>query len=98
MNDLNIKKLYKRIKQTLVSEKNKLPSNCYFLDEYTVLALENLRGDSRHPYTRDGLTLWAYSSGYITLNEGNFFVIPQTLEGKEPYLAYFGGYKNKKGC
>ena len=97
MNDLNIKKLYKRIKQTLVSEKNKLPSNCYFLDEYNVLALKNLRGDSRHPYTRDGLTLWAYSSGYITLNEGNFFVIPQTLEGKEPYLAYFGGYKNKKG-
>ena len=43
------------------------------------------------------MTLWAYSSGYITINKSNFYIIPMTLEGKEPYLSFFGGLLHKKG-
>ena len=94
---MEITKLYKQIQKTLKkkSAENTLPSSCYFINEDDVLSLPNLKGDARHPYTCDGLTIYAYSSGYITINEANFFIIPQTLEGKEPYLAFFGGRKNK---
>ena len=97
MNNKDISFLYNKIKVTLKKKDGKLPSNCYFLDKENVLALPNPYGDSRHPYTRDGMTLWAYSSGYISVNETNFYIIPITLEGKEPYLAFFGGILNKKG-
>ena len=46
-----------------------LISNCYFLKDGKVLALRNPYGDSRHPYSVDGLTLWAYSSGNIVINQ-----------------------------
>lgn len=97
MNTKDISFLYSKIKATIKKKEGKLPSNCYFLDKENVLALPNPYGDSRHPYARDGMTLWAYSSGYISVNETNFYIIPITLEGKEPYLAFFGGILNKKG-
>ncbi len=97
MNDKEIKFLYRKIKRELKEENGKLPSNCYFLSKDTILAMPNPYGDARYPQTRDGLNLWAYSSGYITLSETNFIIIPATLEGKEPYLAFYGGIKNKKG-
>lgn len=97
MENNDIKKLYTSIHRYLNNRdhKNDLPSNCFFLNKDTVLALPNPFGDSRHPYSVDGLTLWAYSSGYITINDSNFYVVPSTLEGKEPYLAFFGGLLNK---
>ena len=96
MNSQEIKLLYGKIKGTIAKNSGALPSNCYFLSKENVLVLPNPYGDSRHPYTRDGLTLWAYSSGYISVNETDFYIIPITLEGKEPYLSYFGGILNKK--
>ena len=68
---------------------------CYFLKNNNVLALRNPVGDSRYPYTVDGLTLWTYASGNITLNQSNFFIVPPTIEGKEPYMNFYGGIKNK---
>lgn len=97
MHTKEIKLLYSKIKRELKQEKGKLPSHCYFLSKDNVLALPNPYGDSRHPYTRDGFTLWAYASGYINVNETNFYIIPFTGEGKEPYLAFYGGILNKKG-
>ena len=97
MNTKEIKLLYGKIKASLKRKEGKLPSNCYFLSKENVLAMPNPYGDARHPYTRDGMTLWAYSSGYISINETNFYIIPITLEGKEPYLSFFGGLLNKKG-
>ena len=91
MEDKELKFLYGKIKRQLKEENGKLPSNCYFLSKDSVLALPNPYGDARQPQTRDGLTLWTYSSGYITLVDSNFSIIPMTLEGKEPYLAFFGG-------
>ena len=74
-----------------------LISNCYFLKDGKVLALRNPYGDSRHPYSVDGLTLWAYSSGNIVINQSNFFVSPLCIEGKEPYINLYAGKKKKKG-
>ena len=74
-----------------------LVSNCYFLKNSNILALRNPYGDSRYPYSVDGLTLWAYASGNIVINQSNFFISPLTVEGKEPYINLYGAIKNKKG-
>ena len=91
---LNLLKQIHRIEKTKPSSRT-LPGNCYFLDNDLICAKPRNDGDSRHPYSVDGLTLWAYSSGYISINESSFFFIPPTLEGREPRLAFFGGVKNK---
>lgn len=67
----------------------------FFLKDGNILAGRNPFGDSRFPYTVDGLTLWAYASGNISINQSNFFLIPPTVEGKEPYFNFYGGIKNK---
>ena len=71
-----------------------LPEKCYFLDRDTVLCYPRSTGDSRFPYGTGGYTLWAHSSGYLSVNESTFYVIQPADEGKEPYLAFFGGIKN----
>lgn len=70
-----------------------LIGNCYFLNDDYILALARKDGDSRYPYSFDGLTMWVHSSGYISINESSFFFIPPALEGREPPIAFFGGIK-----
>ena len=94
---MDIIKTYKRIKKCLKTGNNKLPSNCFFLNKEEILALRNPFGDARYPYARDGLVLWAYSSGSIVISDSNYFVVPYNVEGKEPYISFFGGVKNKDG-
>lgn len=74
-----------------------LPEKCYFLDQDTVLCYPRTTGDSRYPYCADGFTLWAYSSGYMSLNESTFYCILPADEGKEPYVNFFAGLKNADG-
>lgn len=76
---------------------NSLVSNCYYLRNSRILALRNPIGDSRYPYSVDGLTLWAYASGNIVINQSNFFISPLTIEGKEPYINFYGAIKNNLG-
>lgn len=88
------------IKEARRAKKEKKPSSflneqCYFLKNGNILAFRNPIGDSRYPYTVDGLTLWAYASGNISINQSNFFLIPPTVEGKEPYINFYGAIKNK---
>ena len=90
-----LKQINKVIKEK--SPESSLVSNCYFLKNGDVLAMRNPYGDSRHPYSVDGLTLWAYASGNIVINQSNFFVSPLTVEGKEPYINLYAGIKNKNG-
>lgn len=74
-------------------ESNKLPSNCFFLDKYTILSYPRKTGDGRYPYSFDGRTLWAYSSGNITVEESLYNIFLDAREGKEPYLCFFAGQK-----
>ena len=76
-------------------ESNSLPSNCYFLNEDEILCRERKMGDSRYPYAYDGLTLWAYSSGNIKIEESAFNVVLDFSEGKNPNLCFYVGRKQK---
>ncbi len=75
----------------------KLPSDCYFLSSDTVLSYRRADGDARYPYACDGLTLWAYASGNVKMEESVFNVLLPTFEAKEPYLAFFAGQKTEEG-
>lgn len=91
--------LVKECRKVLSDKKSEysLVSNCYYLKNNNILAMRNPYGDSRYPYSIEGLTMWVYASGNIVINESNFFISPLTVEGKEPYINFYGGIKNKKG-
>ncbi len=94
---MRIKKLYDKVKQLEASsqkEKYALPSSCYFLSQDEVVCYPRKIGDGRHPYQHDGLTLWAHSSGNISIQESMFNVFLTSTEGREPYLAFFLGEKD----
>ena len=74
-----------------------VPENCYLMGEGEVLCYPRGTGDSRYPYSVDGLTLWAYASGEMSLNESAFYYILPSDEGKEPYIAFFGGKAEADG-
>ena len=91
---LSFLKEIKRVRSNS-NDGNKLNDYCYYLKDGNVLAIRNPIGDSRYPYTVDGLTMWAYASGNISINQSNFFIIPPTVEGKEPYINFYAGIKSK---
>lgn len=72
-----------------------LLENTYFLSNGNILCKERKQGVSRFPYGSDGFTLWAYSSGYISINESTFYIVLPSEEGKEPYLAFYAGEEQK---
>ena len=80
-----------------LQEKGKLPSSAYFLNADEVVCFPRDFGDSRYPYAYDGLTLWAYSSGNIKIEESAFNVMLDFENGKEPTLAFFYGVEGEKG-
>ena len=101
---LSLQEKVKKIRaKVLELEKNvkknekKLPGDCWFLDENSVLAYKRKAGDGRYPYAHDGLTLWAYSSGNISVQESLFNIFLDAREGKEPYLCFFAGEKKEDG-
>lgn len=75
-------------------ERNALPGNCYFLNADEIVCYNREFGDSRYPYSTDGLTLWAHSSGDIGIEESTFNVLVGFPEGSEPNLGFFFGKKN----
>ncbi|MCH5171605.1 MAG: hypothetical protein J1F31_02085 [Erysipelotrichales bacterium] len=85
--------LFRKIKKLKKSDTKDsyLLENTYFLDDGRVLCEDRTFGVSRFPYGTDGFTLWAYSSGHISINESTFYVVLPSEEGKEPYLAFFAG-------
>ena len=70
-----------------------LPGNACFLDDGRVLCRERERGDSRFPYSCNGLTFWVHSSGYMYANDGLFFLFLPAHEGYEPPIAFFAGQR-----
>lgn len=84
----------KKIENFKADKSNTLTNNAYFLDD-DILLKENKSGDARIPFTKDGLTLWVHQNGNISLNESNFFLISEALEGETNFLAFFLGLKKK---
>ena len=75
----------------------KIPSDCYFLNSDTILSYRRADGDARYPYAYDGLTLWAYASGNVKMEESIFNVLLPVFEAKEPNLAFFAGIEQEEG-
>lgn len=63
------------LKDERQKQQMKLPSETYFLNEDEIVCFQRKRGDSRYPYTFDGLTLWAYSSGNVKIQESAFNIL-----------------------
>ena len=53
----------------------KLPPEAYFLNKDEIVCFPRKNGDSRDPYAYDGLTLWAYASGNVKIQESAFTVL-----------------------
>ena len=95
-----VKKYYKianEIRKKGIKKENSLPGNCYFINETDVLCFERKDGVSRHPFSFDGLTIWARSSGYISAIEADKSIFRFIRDGEEPCIAFFGGIKNENG-
>ena len=84
-----------RALQTDVSAQTacKLPSGCYFLNADEIVCYPRSFGDSRYPYSFDGLNLWAHSSGNIRVEESTFNVFLDSANGREPNLCFYVGQK-----
>ncbi len=99
MKSERIKQIIERVK-TVTQKKGScgcLPSGCCFLNADEILCKKRKFGDSRYPYSADGLTLWAYSSGNVKIEESTFNIILDFTEGKEPNLAFYAGKKTEDG-
>ena len=92
-----IKKVYELESNQQLKAESALPGNCYFLTSNSVLSYGSKEGDARYPYAHDGLTLWAYASGSVIMEESTFKVFPFTAEAKEPRLAFFTAIKDEDG-
>lgn len=90
-----VRHLIREVEKLDVNSNNYLLENTYFLKDGRVVCKERNFGVSRFPYGTDGFTLWAYSSGYISINESTFYLVLPADEGKEPYLGFFAGEKDK---
>ena len=92
---IKVKDLIGKVKE--LKKENKLPSESYFLNKDEIVCYKREFGDARYPYSYDGLTLWAYSSGNVKIEESMFNVILNFTEGKEPNLAFYLGQKTADG-
>lgn len=68
----------------------KLASGAYYLDDELTLITDPVNSGARFPYAVNGMTIWAYASGYISINHSSYYILPPNLEGKEPFLDFFG--------
>jgi len=70
-----------------------LPSQTFFFGIDGVVCFPRDDGDSRYPYSHDGLTLWAYASGYLSVSESFLFPFSPRFgrQGTPHCLLWRGG-------
>lgn len=89
-----------KLEEMLISgeaERELVANECLFFDKDDIISFGKDFGNSRYPYGRDGLTVWATSSGNIKIEESTLTIVPDTTEGHEPRLAFFAGEKCESG-
>ena len=93
----NISKQYYEVKNGGTARGvSKISSNSYFLENGDILVLPRDDGDCRYLYGREGFNFWAYSSGYMTCNDGLFSIFNWASEGQEPKIGFFAGFPGKE--
>lgn len=78
-------------------EARALPSESYFINADEIACLPRRFGDSRYPYSRDGLILWANASGNIRAEESDYTIFRDTTGGAEPDLCFYFWHKERWG-
>ncbi|MBQ7715735.1 MAG: hypothetical protein IJT70_07695 [Clostridia bacterium] len=91
-----IEDLLSKIKEAEIRA-GELPGNACFMDGDKVLCLDRERGESRYPYSEDGLVVWLHSTGYIDACESIFTIFKASNFGEGPHVAFFGGIEDGKG-
>lgn len=91
MKKSEILSLVEKVHNLKKNETNTLPENSYFLDKDEILCCERSNGDSRYPYYRDGLVLFAHSDGYMDCVEGDFNVFKCANYNEDTNIAFFAG-------
>ncbi len=91
------KELLNKVKQTKATKEYALPSGAWFLNEDEIVCVDRPFGDGRYPYASNGLNVWAHSSGNIDVCESTFNWFLETIEGKEPCMAFYFGEKRGTG-
>lgn len=87
--------LVQSVKNMKKDKSNTLPNNSYFLNSDSVVCFPNSYGDSRYPYDRDGLVLFAHSDGYIDCMESTTNIFRPVFGGLDQNpLALYGGEFN----
>ena len=87
--------LVQSVKNMKKDKSNALPNNSYFLNFDSVVCFPNSYGDSRYPYDRDGLVLFAHSDGYIDCMESTTNIFRPVFGGLDQNpLALYGGEFN----
>lgn len=76
---------------------DKAPGNTFLLGDDTVLCLERELGESRYPYSEDGLVVWLHTTGFINACESKFTIFKTTSFGEESPVMFFGGLKMPSG-
>ena len=89
--------IYQEIKKIQINKEyarsRELPSQTYLLDNDYTLIMEPANSLARHPYSVNGTTMWAYASGYISINNSSYYWVLPSTDGKEPYMTSFLGLK-----
>lgn len=71
----------------------RLPNQVFYLNDNEILCGEREYGEARYPYENDGLTIWAYSNGYINAYEGNLTIFRTASLQEETCIDFWGGIK-----
>ena len=75
-------------------ESRKLPGGALFLENGIDVPFSSI-SLCRFPYMKDGLTLWALQNGKMSMNESNFFYLPENIDGEPNFLAFTLGLKDQ---
>lgn len=75
----------------------RLPQGSFFLDDKRIVCTERSYGESRYPYDRDGLVIWAHSDGYIDACESLFNVFRNAMYNEDTPVCFWGGLPEEEG-
>ena len=68
-----------------------LVQGSFYLEDSRVVCTPRAYGESRYPYDRDGLVIWAHSDGYIDVCESLFNVFRNAMYNEDTPVCFWGG-------
>lgn len=77
--------------------RRKLPQGSFYLEDSRIVCTPRAYGESRYPYDRDGLVIWAHSDGYIDACESLFNVFRNAMYNEDTPVCFWGGLPEEEG-